>query len=302
MNAEKRLDPAVQEVIKKSNAERIDFIQSDKWIGYSAAKGILADLENLLNCPPRQRKRFLLITAKSGNGKTTLLKRFYKVHPPTRIDGTVISPVIMIEGPAGPSVDDFYSSILFELGAPLAPTTFGKKLQLKRLLPRVNCKMLLIDNFHDFKFGNSDLKKKYLAAVRKLATDTAVSISIVATSTHIARNVIEGDAQMYSRFKFKNLPTWKNDDEFRSLLYAFERTLPLKKHSNLVSEKLMNRILIMSEGLIANIEEILQEAAEMAIVTERERIDEEILKSIAYNRKHEREPLEKKEYSSDYYT
>ena len=295
-----RLEPQVYALLSKSNKERIDFINQDKWVGYPAAKKILEELENLLVLPERQRKRFILVEAPSGNGKTTILKRFSKQHPFERVNGVLIAPVIYVECPAGPSVDEFYAEILFALRAPIATTTVQKKFQLKLLLPQVKAKVLLIDNFHDFKYGNSDLRKKFIAAVRKLATDTDVNISIVATATYIGRNVIEGDRQTYSRFKFMNLPTWKDDGNFRNLLSTFERVLPLKKVSNLAGDQLYRRILVMSEGIMANVEEILQEAAELAIETGKERIDEQVLKEVPFNWKHQARPVEKSEYPEGY--
>lgn len=300
MKDQDRLEPVAYELLLKTDAERIVFILKDKWIGYTAAKDILLELEELLLAPKRQRRKFILIEAKSGNGKTTLLKHFLNQHPKRRLQGDLIAPVIYIEAPSGPSVEELYANILFELGSPLASTTLGKKLQLKILLPKVETKMLLIDNFHDFKYGNSDLRKKFIAAVRKLASEADINISIVATATEIARNVISGDAQTYSRFRFRLLPSWSDNNEFRNLLHTFERILPLKKTSGLADDDISRRILIMSDGILANVEEILQDAATMAIVTGKERIDGQILKEISFNTKHQPQPNEKSEYSEDY--
>lgn len=295
-----RLEGKAYELLFKSDQERIDFIYQDKWVGYPAAKKILAEMENLLIEPDRQRKRFMYIEAPSGNGKTTLLRRFLQMHPFERDEGGLRAPVIYVECPAGPSIDEFYGEILYALGAPMATKAIGKKFQLKMLLPRVKAKMLLIDNFHDFKFGNANYRKKFVVAVRKLATDTEINMSIVAAATYIGRNVIEGDRQTYSRFKFMCLPTWRDDNDFRNLLSTFERVLPLKKVSDLAADQLYRRILVMSEGILANIEEILQDAARIAIETGAERIDAHILKEIPFNSKHQRPPVGKNEYPEGY--
>ena len=300
METQNRLKPEVFELLSKSDQERIDFILKDKWVGYTVAKNILSEMEDLLSVPKRQRKKFIFIEGKTGNGKTTLLRHFYELHPAYFENGMLVSRVIYIEGPSGPSVDELYANILFALNAPIVSTTVGKKIQLRKILPKVKAEMLLIDNFHDFKYGNSDLRKKYVAAVRKLATDFEINLSIVATGTYIARNVIENDAQIYSRFRFRSLPVWRNNNIFRSLLYNFEKIIPLKKESELFSDKLVNRILTLSEGILANIEEIIQDSALLAIKTGKERIDEEILKTIPFNTKHQPQPVEKSEYPEDY--
>lgn len=292
------LTPKVSKILLKTNEERIEYILKDKWIGYNAAKNLLGEIETILKVPDRQRKKFLLIEGKSGNGKTTLLGHFLEQHPSSRNDGNLVSPVILIESPAGPSVDELYTNILEKIGAPITSTPVKKKIQLNKLLPKVGAKILMIDNFHDFRYGNSDLRMKYVAAIRKLCTE--MNLSMVATATYIARNVISRDPQIHTRFTFRILPVWKFDNEFLNLLWAFERILPLKKKSSLTNEKLAWKILKMSDGILANVEEILQEAAQMAIETGAERIDEGILKGIPFNRKHEPQPVEKTEYPVEY--
>lgn len=294
------LDPYVSGLLSWTDEDRIDFINKDKWIAHTVARELLSDIENLLKAPDRERKKFLLIEGKSGSGKTSLLKHFYKQHPPSRSGGNLISPVILIEGPAGPSVDGLYAKILTNINAPIVGGVVNKEVQLDKLLRDVGAKVLMIDNFHDFKYGNSTLRMKYIAAVRKLCTEN--KLSMVAASTYIARNVISRDAQILTRFTFRTLPIWKYNNEYLNLLAAFERILPLKKKSHLADEHLAWKILKMSDGILGNVEEILQESAKMAIETRKERVDTDILKRIPFNRKHEPQPIEKSEYTEDYLT
>ena len=285
-------------MLSRTNEERIEYILKDKWIEYPAAEKLLCEMENLLKAPERKRKKFLLIEGKSGNGKTTLLEHFCDHHPPSRPCGNLISPVVLIECPSGPSVDALYANILEKIKSPIVSSTVGKNIQLKIELPKIEAKILMIDNLHDFKYGKSDLRMRFIATLRKLCTEN--KLSMVATATFIARNVLSRDAQMHTRFTFRALPVWKFDNEYLNLLYNFERIIPLKKKSSLDNEKLALRILKMSEGILANIEEILRESAQMAIETGKERIDEEILKGIPFTRKHEPQPIETTEYTDEY--
>lgn len=107
---------------------------------------------------------------------------------------------------------------------------------------------------------------------------------------------------MSTRFTYRVLPVWKFDYEFLNLLFNFERILPLKKKSSLDNEKLALKILKMSEGILGNVEEILQEAARRAIESGKERIDEDILNGIPFNVKHEPQPVERSEYPEEYMT
>jgi len=82
-------------------------------------------------------------------------------------------------------------------------------------------------------------------------------------------------------FPPKILSTWTYDENYLSFLVAFEKTLPLRKKSNLPGqEKLARKILEMSEGYLGEIVSILKELAVLAIKTGKEKIDESLLKEI----------------------
>lgn len=61
------------------------------------------------------------------------------------------------------------------------------------------------------------------------------------------------------------LPKWELNEEFLQFLISFEMTLPLKKASNLHSEKLAPMLFVMSGGLIGELSNLLKRAAEAAV-------------------------------------
>ena len=98
------------------------------------------------------------------------------------------------------------------------------------------------------------------------------------------------DHQMKSRFVPTRIKKWELDDDYVSLLYAIEMTLPLKKPSKIYeNEKLFEEILELSDGLIGDIVTICNLLAIEAIECGREKIDAKMLKKIEYVPAHDRE-------------
>jgi hypothetical protein len=83
---------------------------------------------------------------------------------------------------------------------------------------------------------------------------------------------VKPDAQMSSRFPPTELPRWGESDEFRRLLHAFERLLPLKKPSSLAQRDVVEFVLAATGGIAGAIAQLLTRAAELAIRDGTERV------------------------------
>jgi hypothetical protein len=82
--------------------ERIAKIRGGRWIRYPLADRIAAKLEELLLLPKAHRMPNLLIVGETNNGKTAMLSRFVRQHPPRESDGGEVAsgiPVIAMEAP-----------------------------------------------------------------------------------------------------------------------------------------------------------------------------------------------------------
>ena len=94
--------------------ERIAKIRGGRWIRYPLADRIGAKLEELLLLPKTHRMPNLLIVGETNNGKTAMLSRFVRQHPPQESDGGEVAsgiPVIAIEAPPVPEERRFYAEI-----------------------------------------------------------------------------------------------------------------------------------------------------------------------------------------------
>src|SRR3990167_432809 len=75
------LNQAAKDALELSTEDRITRILTDRWIGYSQAKEVLASMEDLLSHPRNNRMPSMLIVGDSNNGKTMLAKRFCQLPP-----------------------------------------------------------------------------------------------------------------------------------------------------------------------------------------------------------------------------
>jgi hypothetical protein len=119
------LHHSARAVIEDSAEDRIRRIRTDRWITYARAETALASFEDLLTFPKRTRMPNLLLVGATNNGKTMIVERFRRRHPPTLAsateDGIANIPVLKIQMPPGPDERRFFGAILDALGFPHSP-------------------------------------------------------------------------------------------------------------------------------------------------------------------------------------
>jgi type II secretory pathway predicted ATPase ExeA len=264
--------------------ERIYKIRSPRWIGYPQSHVVLKELDKLIHLPKTHRMPNLLIIGDTNNGKTMLIKRFEKQNPSSdNIDGEGINiPVMVIQAPPKPDESRLYNIILDSLFAPYKQNDrVDKKLfQVIHLLRYIGLKVLIIDEIHHLLAGSLEKQRSFLNVIKYLGNE--LQIPIVGVGTEAAKRSVATDPQLSNRFKRVELPLWKNDDEFLRLLVSFERMLPLKKASNLLSPQIANKLYFLSEGYLGEISQILVEAAVIATETGKEKIDLDIINSMEW--------------------
>lgn len=276
------LNDKAKALINASDEERIHAIRSGTWLAYQRAKEILARMEDLLAHPRITRMPNMLIVAPSFNGKTSILEHFLALHPPDLDpdDEKTICPVIFVESPSTPNVSDFYTRILDALMAVFKPTAAvqDKNSQIKRLFKQLGVKMLILDEVHHLIAGSMNRQKDFRNALKSLGNETKVVI--VVAGIEDAYNAFATDPQMSSRFTPEELPLWKADNDFGSLLVTLERRTPLKKPSNLKSPEKMLAIHTKSEGTLGDMCDLFKELAVDAIRNKTEEITLERISAI----------------------
>lgn len=276
------LEETIVQHMELTDEERIEKIRSPRWIGYPQAERTLAKLEDLLSYPKSHRMPNLLVVGDTNNGKTMLVQKFCRRHPPDdNPEGeAAIVPVLYIQAPPTPDEGRFYNAILEKLFAPFRPSdTVGKKeFQTIKLLRYVGLKMLIIDEIHQILAGNLNKQRAFLNVIKTLGNK--LEIPIVGVGTIEAFRALQTDEQLANRFEPAQLPRWKYGDNFRRLLLSFERMLPLANPSNLHGKIIANLIFGMSEGYIGEVSRILTDAAVAAVRNGQEKIDAKILNEL----------------------
>lgn len=273
------LHPSARDLALLPDEQRIRILQRDRWIDYPRATEALKRLQRLLETPQRERMPCMVIHGRSNIGKTLVITKFLRDHPPHFDDGRGVEQrlIIAMQMPATPDQRRFYSALLFELGAPQsASATLAQLERVSRdLLRRIGPRMLIVDEVHHLLAGSHIEQRASLNLLKYLAND--LKISVVAVGTSDAPLAFRTDPQMSSRFTPFEMPRWTESDDFRRLLRAFEQVLPLRRASDLVQRPFVQFLISASGGLLGEVSRLLTEAAEHAITDGSERISLEHL-------------------------
>lgn len=278
------LNEAAKQALQLSTEDRIAKIRAPRWIGYTRAKEILDELEDLLTYPKKHRMPNLLLYGDTNNGKTMIVNRFQQrhlAHDNPGGDGIVL-PVLIIQCPSVPDENRFYNAILEKLFAPYKASDRVDKKQFQAIntLERVRLKILILDELHNLIAGSMNRQRHFLNTIRYIGNE--LQIPIVGVGTKEALTALRTDPQLANRFDPFELPRWKKGNDYLKLLASFERMLPLKKPSHLVEDNLSTNLLSMSEGLIGELSTILIKAAVKAVKSGKEQITIDLLQSLKW--------------------
>lgn len=262
---------------------RIRHVQRAHWITHERVQRVLDELEWRFNYPSCSRMPCLLLYGDSGMGKTMVIEKFLRLHPPKYDDkvGLTKSPVVIVNMPASPNERRFFAKILESLHAPFSPSDGLVALETvaMRVLRKVEPKILFIDEAHDLLAGSYREQRCALNLLKGLAND--LRIPVVAVGTEDARHAIQTDPQVASRFDPLHLARWSESDAFRNFLGNFGKHLPLRKASPFGDRDMVRLVLDRSEGITGRATRLLSRAAAEAIVDGTECITVERIDAIS---------------------
>ena len=269
------LDPLYRRYAALPDRDRIQWIQADRWIGFDQAQASLDRLSALLDYPARDRMPCLLIFGDTGMGKTKIVRKFERMHPPVFCQATGVTrhPVVVAQIPPEPIERDLYRELLASLDAPaLAGGTLAREKDVCRsLLRTVEARMIVLDEVNGMLAGTFRQQRVFLNALRFLAND--LRAPLVCAGTDLARQALLTDAQLAERFEAFHLERWKNDRAFAGLLKSLGAILPLRQASDLESPEVRARVHALTGGVTARIFRLIETAAEHAILSGAERLD-----------------------------
>ncbi len=213
----------------------------------------------------------LLLCGPTNNGKSMVLEKFRRAHPPLGADlsseGIASIPVLKIQMPPGPDERRFFGAILDALALPhIASESVSRRQDATlQLMQSTGVSLLIIDEVHNLLAGTQVQQRRLLNLLRWIGNE--LQIPIIAAGTAEALHAIQSDDQLANRFEPIALPRWSYSEEFRELLRTLEALLPLRRPSNLGTPALAQRVLAAAEGILGEVVAILTRAAVHAVMT-----------------------------------
>ncbi len=271
------LHEAAQLIARLPAEERLRYVRADRWIGYTRATAALEQMETLLAWPAKQRMPNLLLIGPTNNGKSMIVEKFRRAHPPASHPDREEIPVLVVQMPSEPSVGRFYTALLAATGAPMRSRYQLADLEqlVLRLLRAASVSMLVIDELHNVLGGRGDTRREFLNLLRFLGNE--LRIPLVGVGTRDAYLAIRSDGQLENRFAPLTLPRWKADDDTCSLLASFATAFPLRRPSAIATTEMAGYLLTRSEGTIGELTNLLTAAAIAAIKSGEEAINQRTL-------------------------
>ena len=269
------LAPECREEAGLSSDERIDRIQAERWIGYPRAESILSRLDELLLYPQRDRMPCLLLYGATGMGKTKILRKFRRAHPPlfdARI-GMERMQIVAMQMPPEPDEKSFYTQLLSSMKAPVRSSMNVHQMRhvVQDLLHFTGARMLLVDEVHALLASTYRQQRILLNTLRYMANE--LHIPLICAGTADAKIALTTDEQLADRFEAFDLPQWQNDEAFLRLLLSFQSVFPLRRSSDITSVASRRVLLELTKGVTVRIVRLLETLAVDAIRTGRERIE-----------------------------
>lgn len=275
------LAPEAAVVADQDYAQRIAYINRDRFISHRRGEEILEDLETLYNMEDALRPQGRLLVGQPLMGKSTLLEEFQLRHPAEdNPDGEAARvPVVYVQYPESAN-EGIYPEILAQLNARLPGNTKAPELRRAtvELLRQVGMRMLLIDEMHNLMEGSANSQRKGLNSIKYLMNE--LRRPVIAAGTIEAFNAIRTDTQIRSRLRPMPLQRFQDDEAFQELLHCFELLLPLRKPSNLADPDFSSTIFQSTLGIVGNVSDLLNKAACYAIKEGVECITPEMIKDI----------------------
>ncbi len=209
-------------------------------------------MEDLLTFPKRTRMPNLLIVGPTNNGKTMIVEKFRRAHPPDEAseteDGAACIPVLKVQMPDGPDERRFFGGILHALGFPHVPSESISRRQdsAMRMLRATGVNLLIIDEVHNLLAGAQVQQRRMLNLLRWLGNE--LQIPLVAVGTAEALHAIQSDDQLANRFEPDGPSALARGRGVSAIAEYLEAVLPLRRASHLAKARTRSKDSLVRRG------------------------------------------------------
>ncbi len=240
---------------------------------------LLNEVHWMVQEPQRERARGYIICGEPGNGKTTIatiLKRQYPIDGQNMRAGNDRSCTISIDLAGARTTKTVLTRILDCIGCPHSKGSISYLEQLVHdVLRRMNCRLLILDEAQDVLQGRPTEQLRVVETIKHMMNRLCLPILLLGTKA--AASALSVDPHMQARFECGELPIWSSGNDLSEFLKRFEKTLGLRKPSNLHEAAVMKVLVDSSKGVLAGMLSQLKWAAVNAIIDGTERITIESL-------------------------
>jgi type II secretory pathway predicted ATPase ExeA len=224
----------------------------------------------------------LLLYAATGMGKTKILRKFRREHPPIFDAKTGIQrvQVVALQMPPEPDEKSFYTQLLSSVNAPVrsAMNVHQMRHVVRDLLNFIGTRMIIVDEVHALLASTYRQQRILLNTLRYLANE--LRLPLICAGTADAKIALTTDEQLADRFEAYDLPPWQNDEAFLRLLVSFQSVFPLRRSSDLTSPASRRVLLDRTQGVTVRIVRLLETLAVDAIRSGKEKIDGDSLNDL----------------------
>lgn len=263
------LAPHVASQLSLEPVERARRMLVERFISHERLTPIMDHIAFLCLQPPQTRASGLVVSGKPGSGKTMLATAVRRRFPPQPATENMPStlPVLTISMTGAREAKTLYNRMLSALEVPDAMNYVGsdRERMVLKTCAAAGVKLLLVDEIQDILTSTARQQRIALDTVKFLMNE--LHIPIVALGTAEAPKAMQLDEHLNARFRYRELPVWKQDAYLVNFLDALEASLPLAKPSLLSSMPMMAAILRLSGGVLDRIVKTICYAAAHAVET-----------------------------------
>jgi len=176
--------PEFQEIAKKNDAERIQFIDSRLWISYPFANQALEIFEDYRHRPKINRMPNLYLEGDSNNGKSEILFEYSERFQPQLVTGQGTKlDVFMVQAPPKSDESKMYDHLLKKLNVPINTNerTQKKFYRLENVLTSLELKILIIDEIHNVITGTYNRQRDFMTVLKFLANELKIILIVAGT-------------------------------------------------------------------------------------------------------------------------
>lgn len=268
------------DILKQHSTQEIHE-DEEQFVGFSLAKQIFshrqfdAGISEISKLHQTQRLNKtgggLLLTGQSGVGKSTLLE-YYANYFPVRKEGNMtVIEVLKVTCPSSATAHGLVSAILDAMGYPNPSKTdlADKTSKVIKLLKMYQVELLLIDEFQHAYYSRTIQDFRQLIDTLKNIL-TISKVACVLTGLREADDVISTNEQVARRHSVKlelvkfQIEQENDFQEFRGILKAYEKLLPIPPITPLHDANLARRFIVATDGILDYLSRLLAKSVEIA--------------------------------------